>query len=397
MNIQRLVEDVQDEMIAFRRRIHQHPELSNQEYLTSQLIAEELKKMDIKVCQLGLQSGVVGLLQGNLPGPAIALRADIDALNLQEDTDECFASVNKGIAHACGHDIHTAVLLGCAKVLSGMREAIPGSIKFIFQPAEESLSGAKKMLQAAVLEDPDVKAIFALHCWPDLPAGTIGLKKGSFMAASDSLTITINGCAGHAAHPHRSIDPIMIAGHVITALQSIVSREIAPLDSAVITIGKITGGTAPNIIAPSVELSGTVRTLNPAVRAEMPDRIKRIVSHIAEGMRGTAKVEYAFGTPPVLNDAALVSLVETAVANILGAQTVTYLETASMGSEDFAFYLEKIPGVMLRLGTANANPASRLALHNPKLVFDETAIAPGIKAMCAVALEYLRNNKMRAE
>ena len=393
MDICQQVERIQDEMIVIRRQLHQHPELSGQEFLTSQLIAQKLTELGIEVRQWETKPGVIGLLRGEFPGPTLAIRADMDALKLQEETGASFASVNEGIAHACGHDIHTTVLLGCAKVLSTMKSAIYGNVKFIFQPSEESLVGAKQMLQAAVLKEPDVQAIFALHCWPELTSGTIGLKKGSFMAASDNLRITVTGRAGHAAHPHKSIDPIVIAAHIVTSLQSIVSREVAPLESAVITIGKITGGTAHNIIASSVELAGTVRTLNPVLRVEMPKMIERIANHTAQSMRGTAKVDYILGTPPVTNDPSLVSLIERAASDIIGSDKVIYLENASMGGEDFSFYLEKIPGVMFRLGTANEDPSSRLALHNPKLTFDEKAIATGIKIMGAAALKYLQSNR----
>lgn len=390
MDICELVERIQSEMVAVRRHIHQHPELSGQEVLTSQLVAQQLIELGIETRHWDTKTGVIGLLKGASPGPTLALRADMDALKLQEETGERFSSANRGVAHACGHDIHTTVLLGCAKVLSAMRDVLPGNIKFIFQPAEETLGGARQMLEASVLEEPQVQAIFALHCWPDLPSGTIGLKKGPFMAASDSLKITIAGRAGHAAHPHKSIDPIIIAAHVLTSLQTLISREVAPLDSAVITIGKINGGTASNVIAGSVEMEGTVRTINPALRAEMPKMITRIASCTAESMRGAAKVEYLQGTPPVINDPDLVSLIERAADDIIGPDKVAYLETASMGGEDFAFYLEKVPGAMFRLGTANDEPSSRLALHNPKLTFDEQAIATGIKVMSVAALKYLR-------
>jgi amidohydrolase len=328
-------------------------------------------------------------LKGDLPGKTIALRADMDALPLQEDTGLPFSSQNQGIAHSCGHDIHTAVLLGCARILNERKSALRGNVKFIFQPAEEKLSGAQQMIAAGVLKNPDIDAILALHCWPELPVGTVGLKKGAFMASSDSLDIVIKGRAGHAAHPHKSIDPIVIAGHVLTSLQTIISREVAPLDAAVITIGKINGGTAHNIIAASVEMSGTVRTISPALRARMPQMIERIVSKTAESMNGEAVVNYCPGTPPVINNDILLDLVDKAAAAALGRENIVYLESASMGGEDFAFYLEKVPGVIFRLGTANESPESRLALHNPKLIFDEKAIVTGMVALCEAALKYL--------
>lgn len=393
MEIRQQVAAIEEEMIAFRRQLHHHPETAGQETATSSLIAQQLTQLGLEVTRCEAGTGVLALLKGARPGATLALRADMDALPLQEDTGLDFASVNAGVTHACGHDIHATVLLGCARVLSAAKAELPGTVQFVFQPAEENLSGARQMLAAGAVSQPAADAIFGLHCWPDLAAGTVGLKKGSFMAASDNIKITITGRAGHAAHPHKSIDPIMIAGHVIVALQSIISREVAPLDSAVITIGTINGGTAHNIIAPSVELAGTVRTINPELRAQMPGMIERVVAHVAEGMRGTAVMEYIKGTPPVINDAALVGIVERAAGATLGAEKVAWLETASMGGEDFAFYLEKVPGAMFRLGTGNDDPASRLALHNPKLIFDERAIAAGIETMSAAAMLYLQEHQ----
>lgn len=392
MNIRQHVDIIQEKVTAIRRHIHRNPELSGSEFATSQLIAKELLAMGIKVQTWESKPGVVGLLEGSLPGKTVAIRADMDALQLQEDTGLEFSSQNSSAAHACGHDIHTAVLLGCAKVLSEIRNEIHGNVKFIFQPAEESLSGARPLIEAGVLENPHVDAILALHCWPDLPAGTVGYKRGSFMASSDGLEITITGRAGHAAHPQKSIDPIVITGHVLTALQTIVSREISPVDSAVITIGKISGGTAPNIIAAKVEMAGTVRTITREVRERMSRMIERIVSKTAESMNGGAVVKYQQGTPPLINDDALVSLIEQTATRILGRDKVVQLESASMGGEDFAFFLENVPGAMFRLGTANENPDSKLALHNPKLIFDEKAIATGIVVMCETAVQYLRDN-----
>lgn len=392
MDISRRVADIQEEVISIRRHIHQYPELSGCELATSALIARELKALGIEVQAREGTPGVVGLLAGNAPGKTIAVRADIDALKLQENTGLAFSSRHSGVSHSCGHDIHTAVLLGCAKVLSGMRNEFPGNVKFIFQPAEESLGGAQPMIEAGVLENPRVDAILALHCWPELPAGTVGFKRGSFMASSDNVEITITGRAGHAAHPHKSIDPVVIAGQVLTAMQTIVSREVSPVDSAVITIGKINGGTAPNIIAAEVEMAGTVRTVTPELRERMPGIIERLVCKMAESLNGGAAVKYLRGTPPLVNDNTVLDAVMQSAVCALGEDKVIGLDSVSMGGEDFAFYLEKVPGAMFRLGTANDNPDSRLALHNPKLIFDEQAIVTGIAVMCEATVRYLRQS-----
>lgn len=376
-------------IVALRRKLHQNPELSGKELATTQLIAAELKSLGLEVTVWPNETGVVALLKGDRSGKTLALRADIDALPLTEKSGLPFASCHEGVAHTCGHDIHTAVLLGTARVLSSMRKKIVGNIKFIFQSAEEQMSGAKQMLARNVLANPAVDGILALHCWPEIPAGTVGVKNGSFMASSDGITVTIKGKAGHAAHPHKSIDPIVAASAVVGAIQTIVSRETAPVDATVITFGSIHGGTAANIIAPSVELKGTVRTVNQNVRDVMPSMIARIVEHTAAGYRCEGVVEYQKGTPPVINQPNIVAVIENAAVSILGQEGVVHLENVSMGSEDFAFYMEKVPGAIFRLGTANERVQSKLALHNPEIIFDEKCLPTGVMAMCAAALEYL--------
>lgn len=376
-------------IIALRRKLHQNPELSCQELATSQLIAAELRSLGLEVTVWPNEPGVVALLKGNRPGKTLALRADIDALPLTEKSGLPFASLKEGAAHTCGHDIHTAVLLGTARVLSSMGEKLKGTIKFIFQSAEEQMSGAKQMLARDVLSNPAVDAILALHCWPEIPAGTVGVKNGSFMASSDALTVTIKGKAGHAAHPHKSIDPVVAACAVVGAIQTVVSRETAPVDATVITFGSIHGGTAANIIAPSVELKGTVRTVTQNVRDAMPSMIARIVEYTAASYRCEGIVEYRKGAPPVINQAGLVTIIENAAVSVLGQEGVVHLEDVSMGSEDFAFYMEKVPGAIFRLGTANELPQSKLALHNPEIIFDEKCLSTGVMAMCAAAWEYL--------
>lgn len=389
MNFLLLAEEMQEKIISIRRWLHQHPELSGQEYETSKLVAAVLEEAGIEVKTNVAGTGVVGLIIGEQPGKTLALRADMDALPIDEQTGLEYASCNQGIMHACGHDFHTAILLGAAILLNGQKARIKGTIKVIFQPAEEKLMGAAGMIEEGVLKNPDVDAIMALHCWPELPAGTIGVRRGAFMAAADSLDITVKGKGGHAAHPHKCVDPIVITGQIISTLQTIVSREVAPVDSAVVTIGKIQGGTASNIIASEVKLSGTVRTVNPALREKMPRMIERIIGKTAESMNGEADVTYSLGSPPLINDCDLVTLIENTVTDTLGKDKLAYLETPSLGGEDFAFYLEKIPGMMFRLGTANNRQESRLALHNARLVFDESAIVPGIAVMCETAVRYL--------
>lgn len=380
---------INDELINIRRYLHQHPELSNQEVATSEFITKELKALDIEVTTGVGGTGVVGLLKGKNPGKTIGIRADMDALPVDEETGLDFSSTNLGAMHACGHDLHMTIVLGVAKVLSKKRHKMNGNIKFIFQPAEEKLIGAAQMIADQVLEHPKVDAIIALHCWPDLPAGIIGVKKGEVMAAGDSIKIKVNGKQGHAAHPHKAIDPITISSYVITKLQTILSRELSPVDSAVITIGSINGGNAFNIIPSAVELSGTVRVLNPDVREALPNMIERIVKKTAESMNGEATTTYSYGPPPLINDDDMIDILDESVTEVLGNNKLVYMQTPSMGSEDFSFYLKHVPGVFFRLGTREPNVKHQYPLHHPKVTFDEDALVTGVSVMSQTALKFL--------
>lgn len=391
MNILKEAKELRSTIVKLRRYLHQNPELSNNEFETSKFVVDKLKKLGLEL-QTGVGgTGVVGLLKGGKPGKTVALRADMDALPINEETGLEFSSNKKNVMHACGHDFHTSILIGAAIVLSQKRESLQGNIKFIFQPAEEKLIGASQMIRDNVLENPQVDAIMALHCWPDLPTGTIGVKRGEVMAAGDSLDITIKGKQGHAAHPHKAIDPITIASYVITKLQTIVSREIAPVDSVVISIGQINGGNAFNVIPQTVKMSGTVRVLNPEIRDKLPDMINRIVKKTAESMNGEAKVNYNFGSPPLINNDLMVDVLDKSVTQLLGNDNLVYMNTPSLGSEDFAFYLEKIPGVFFRLGTYNAGHNPQYPLHHPKVLFDEGALEIGISVISDAAFRFLRN------
>ena len=386
---------VEDEIISIRRHIHRNPELSMQEFETAALIEKFLSELPgMKVSRVG-ETGVAAVLEGtkspSLSGRTLAIRADMDALPVQERTKLPFASQKDGVMHACGHDVHTAVLLGTAKVLSGLTNDFSGTVKFVFQPAEENMAGAKMLLKHDILSNPAVDAIIGLHCWPEIQAGTVGFRKGSMMAASDSLKITVEGKQGHAAHPDKCVDPIMMSAQIITALQTIVSRELSPVEAAVISFGQINGGSAPNIIPEKVEIAGTVRTMNPVTRKSMPERIGRLAEGIARDMRGRARVEYGFGCPPLISDDGLLETFENTMDRLLGANNVVHLENPSMGSEDFAYYLEQVPGMFFRLGTADhGTPVTDFVpLHSPYFKVDEKCIACGITAMCGIAVEYL--------
>lgn len=391
MDIRKRASEIENELIDLRRRIHSHPELRLEEYETTALIEEELKKYGIRTERYGLKTGIVGILEGEEQGRTIAVRADIDGLKLTEDSGLDFSSMNPGVCHACGHDIHTAALLGCARLLSEIKDEIKGTVKFIFQPAEEGLSGARLMIEAGVLENPKVDAIIAAHTWPEIPAGTIGVRKGAFMASGDTFRIKVKGRGGHAAHPHKSIDPTVICSYILLQLQTIISREIAPLDSGVITVGKIEAGAVANIIPSEAVMEGTVRTLNPKTRKYIQERIEKMAVLSAQSMNGEAEVEYNIGVPPVMNDNDIVDIISQTVKETLGEDKLVQLENPSMGSEDLAFYLDNVPGAMFRLGTVNNLASSSLPLHNPKIIFDEKSIISGAITMSAAVLKCLHS------
>ncbi|MEK8127748.1 amidohydrolase [Paenibacillus filicis] len=389
-NVQSLTR-ITEETVRIRRQLHQHPELSSQEFETSALVAKVLREAGLDVQeQIGGTTGVVGLLHGSRPGRVFALRADMDALPLEEKSGLPFASLHSGVMHACGHDMHTAILLGTALALSEQKSSIQGSIKFIFQPAEETGKGARQLIDAGVLHNPQVDAIAALHCWPDLPAGTIGVKSGTLLAASDGFSVRLHGKGGHAAYPHKSVDAVVIAAAVIQALQTIVSRNISPLDPVVISVTQLNSQpTAGNVIPAYVDLGGSVRSHDPATRASLPSAIERIVSGVASSLGGSAEFTYRHGVPSLHNDPEVTELIARAAAQVIGPEQVVRLAQPSMGGEDFARYLDHVPGAMFRLGTANDNEASRLPLHSQRLIFDEHAIETGISILTEIALQFL--------
>lgn len=393
MDIEKLSREIEKEVIEIRRKIHRFPELSTKEFKTTELVKKELEKLDIEVITFEKCTGVVGIIKGSKPGKTIALRGDMDALPITEESGCDFSSQNDGVMHACGHDIHTAVLLGAAKILNKFNDKIEGNIKLIFQPSEEitlyDISGAQEMILNGVLNSPKVDAIVGIHCWPELPVGTIGLKKEVLCASSDSINIKIIGKGGHAAYPHKCLDAILISSYVVSELQSIVSREVSPMDSAVITIGQINGGTTGNVIAEVVEMKGTLRTINPETRERLIKRIKEMVTSIVKGTGSKVVVDVIKGSPSIICEKAIVDSIENTVNNVLKETEVVKLQYPSLGAEDFSFYLEEVPGAFIRLGTANENEKSRLGLHNSEIIFDEKAIFHGISVISAYALRYL--------
>ncbi len=385
--VEQLTAEVEAEVIALRREFHQHPELGFEEENTGRKVAEYLENLGITV-ETGVgRTGVVGLLAGENPGPVIALRADMDALPVTEKTGVEYASQIPGKMHACGHDGHTSILLGTAKVLSQLRSELKGSVKFIFQPAEEGPGGALPMLEAGVLENPHVDAIFGLHLWPDFKPGQIGLGYGAVMAAPDKFVVKIKGKGGHGSAPHEAIDSITIAAQVINGLQHIASRQIIPTQPVVITIGTITGGYRYNIIADEVEMTGTIRTLNPEVRTEIPQRMEEIIKGITSGFGAEYEFEYIKMYPPLVNHQEMAEYVENIGRQVLGSEGVQLIKDPVMGGEDFAYYLEQIPGAFFRLGS-NSGPETSYPLHHPQFNIDEKALVTGMRVLCNLALNY---------
>lgn len=385
--IHSLVQSVEPFVLEARRHIHANPELSYEEKQTAAYVAERLREMGYEPSVgVGGLHAVTAVLKGGKPGPTIGLRADMDALPLTELTEVPFKSQNPGVMHACGHDCHTSMLLGAAKALKQIQGEIAGNVVFLFQPAEEvGPGGAQAMVGAGALEGVD--AVFALHIGPGADAGKIGFMEGVSSANSDRLRITITGKGGHAAYPHSAIDAVVVAGHVIVALQQIVSRQVGPTQSAVVTIGAVHSGTKGNIIAETAELIGTVRTLDKAVREAMPGRIERLVTGVCEAFGATGVVEYGSGYPSCVNDPRAVALARQAAVLAMGEENVFEHEVA-MGGEDFSYMMQVAPGCMGRLGSAvPSTPVSeRYPLHNPRMFVDESALGGGVGFYVALAL-----------
>ena len=376
MNVQETVNQYESYGIELRRQIHRHPELSNKEHNTTAFIRAELAKSGIEPVDLGLETGLVADIHGKKPGAGrmVAIRADIDALPVKEATGEEFASENEGVSHACGHDLHTAALLVAARVLAEHTDEFSGTVRLMFQPAEESGDGARTLLAHHVLE-PKLDFVLGFHTWPDTPAGMVGVRFGASHASSDAIKIKVKGKGGHGAHPYRCIDPVVAACYMVTQMQTIISRELSISGGGVLTFGRIQGGTAANVIPNEVELEGTLRALDPTKRQQMKDSIVRVAKGSCEAMRAEAEVTIEEGMPPLVNDLTVIGKVRDAAVKALGAQRVEELKQASPGSDDFACYLEQVPGALFRMGTGNEDPSTHIGLHNGKNRFDERGIA----------------------
>ena len=383
--IKDLAEALKPRLIEIRRHIHSHPELSGQEYETAAYVAGVLSSCGIVVQKAIGKTGVIGELVGRTDDRLVAIRTDMDALPITERTKLEFASCQAGIMHACGHDVHTTVGLGTAMLLSQLGEVLPGNIRFLFQPAEEIAQGAGWMVEDGAMND--VSAIFSLHVFPSIPAGSVGIRYGALTAAADDLEIIIMGESGHGARPHEAIDAIWIASQVITTLQQAISRTQNPLRPMVLTIGQISGGRAPNVIADQVKLSGTVRSLHPETHANLPDWIEKIVGNICQTYGATYQMNYRRGVPSVQNDLALTQLLEASAKEAWGSDRVQILPEPSLGAEDFAVYLQKAPGTMFRLGVGFRDKQN-YPLHHPQFEVDESAIVTGVVTLAYAIYQY---------
>jgi amidohydrolase len=386
-DILKKVEELKQSIIDLRRDFHQHPELGLQEFNTAKKVEGVLKGLGIETKMLVKGTGVRGYLKGSRPGKTIALRADMDALPIQEETDVTYKSQNKSVMHACGHDAHMAMLLAAAMILSEKRGELPGNVVFIFQPAEEIGAGAKAMVEEGVLEGVD--RIFGLHVYSTLPFGTLNYRPGALMAAGDFFDVKITGRGGHGAQPHLTIDPIVIAANAINALQTIVSREVDPLESAVVSICKMNAGEAYNVVPETVTFGGTIRSHKPELRESLPKRVKEILEGVVSGMRGSYEFNLMSKFPATINDEKMTAFVVRVAREILGEDQLLLMKPL-MGSEDFSFYLQKIPGTFVFLGVENKGKGILYPQHHPKFDIDEDILPIGTTLHVAVALEYLK-------
>lgn len=373
---------------GLRRDFHQHPEIGFQEVRTAGIVARELNALGLEVIKGVGKTGVVAVLEGKQPGPTALLRFDMDALPIQEETGAEYASLNPGLMHACGHDGHTAIGLTVARILQSHRDELAGTVKFIFQPAEEGLGGAEAMIADGILEDPKPDISLALHLWNEKPLGWIGAASGPVMAAAEIFSIRVIGKGGHGAVPQLAIDPVLAAAQIITAVQSIVSRNVSPLQSAVISITTMRSGEAFNVIPPEVELQGTIRTFDPEVRQRILERFTQVATGVGEALGCQVEVNIKSITSAVSNNSELAMRFQKTIAQLL-PESKLITDYRTMGSEDMAFIMQEVPGCFFFIGSANSDKGLDAAHHHPRFDFDERALSQGVALMAAVAGEYL--------
>lgn len=380
--------EIEEELITIRRHLHKYPELSFQEYKTSNFVEQKLKEFGIPYERVG-ETGIKAWINGEKEGSnnlTVALRADIDALPIKEETELPFSSINEGVMHACGHDGHTTILLGAAHLLNKNRNHFSGKVVCIFQPGEEADGAAKEMIRRGVLDNPKVDMMVALHLWPYLPFGTVGIRSGSMTASCDDFTITVRGKSGHSARPHEGVDAISISMRIMQAIEHLVLKMNNPLDPIIVHIGKIVGGSARNIIAEKVVLEGTARALTVENRQKVKKEIKRIANDVAKMYHAEVAINYMEGNAPVLNDVQVTSLVGKAASELWGEDKVVELKEPSLGADDFGEFSLVVPSTYFRLGIHKSNEAV-YGLHHPKFNFDDTLVSIGAATLAYTAVK----------
>jgi amidohydrolase len=383
------IRSLQSSIVEWRRILHQKPELAFQEQITAQFIQQKLESWGIEH-QTGIaKTGIVATIKSNSPGKVLAIRADMDALPIQEANEVDYRSQHDGKMHACGHDGHTAIALATAYYLSQHQSDFSGTVKIIFQPAEEGPGGAKPMIEAGVLNNPDVDAIIGLHLWNNLPLGTVGIRSGALMAAVECFRLSILGKGGHGAMPDQTVDSIIVASQIVNALQTIVSRNVKPLDSAVVTVGELHAGTALNVIADTARMSGTIRYFSPELEILIRERLEAIIAGVCQMHGAKYELNHWQLYPPTVNDSAIAELVRSVAAEVVETPLGIVPECQTMGGEDMSFFLQQVPGCYFFLGSAN--PAKGLAYphHHPRFDFDETALGMGVEMFVRCVEKFL--------
>jgi amidohydrolase len=376
---------------GLRRDFHTHPELGFREVRTAGIVARELQGLGLEVTAGVAKTGVVAMIDGAQPGPVLLLRFDMDALPIQEETGAAYASQTEGVMHACGHDGHTSIGLTVARMLNACREDLKGSVKLVFQPAEEGLGGAEGMIDEGVMHAPEVDKAMALHVWNEKPVGWVGVVPGPFMAGGEIFKIKIKGKGGHGAMPETTADPVLAAAQLVTALQSIVSRNVPPMSTAVVSVTQLNTGTAFNVIPGTAELAGTIRTFEPQVREKVLARFEQISQAVVSGMGCEAEVDVQRLTPPVINDPQTTELVQRVVRESF-ADLDLETEYQVMGSEDMAYMLEQVPGCFFMVGSANAEKGLNFGHHHPRFDFDERVLPRAAAIMAASAYKFLQGS-----
>lgn len=386
-SIQAIIDSVKDEVITYRRYLHQNPELSFEEEKTSQYIYDQLQSFGNIELTRPTKTSVVGRIIGAAPGKVVAIRADMDALPIQEENDVEYASTNPGVMHACGHDGHTAMLLGAAKVLSSLKDQLHGEIRLLFQHAEELFpGGAEEMVQAGVMDGVDT--VIGAHLWSPLEIGKIGIVYGPMMASPDTFYLTVNGKGGHAALPHQTVDSIAVASQVVTNLQHIVSRNTDPLDNLVLSVTKFIGGTTHNVIPGSVEICGTVRSFDPDLRKEVPKLMERVIKGITEAHGAAYEFNYEFGYRPVINDARVTEVLEATVAEVYGEEVIDKMKP-NMGGEDFSAFQQVTEGSFFYIGAGNPEKNADFPHHHARFEIDEDSLEKGVNLFVYSAIKLL--------